>query len=392
MSMTASLEAEGSGKTPPPKKHILVVWARIPTPDVDAGSLRVCNLLELLKGMSYSVTLVASFPSSWPPYAKRLGQDTEHMRAIGVEIPPEESTTSVEDHLRQCGGRYHIVVLGGEYVAAKHSASVRKYAPKAVVVFDTGDIHYLRFYREAKATGNKRALKRAIEAKVRETAAIEEADHTIVVSLDEKALVERDCPGTSVHVLPIVQDPHGCARPFSERQHILFLGSFQHAPNLDAVTYLMEEIYPSIRTAIPGLKCYLIGANPPDFVKQFQSSEVIVTGHVPDLSLYFDVCRLCVAPLRFGAGVKGKVLSSMSYGVPVVGSSVAAEGLHVVDRRHMLIANNPTAFSNAVAAVYNDEDTWNRLSTSGFDILSEHFSSRAIQDKLERLLANAGKG
>ncbi len=376
---------------PNPGKQILVIWPRMPTPDIDAGSLRICNLLMLLTGLSHRTTLVASFPSSWPPYTERLEQDTNYMRDIGVEIPSNSTATTVEDHLRHCGDRYDIVVLGGEYVAAKHVAHVRTCAPRATVLFDMGDIHYLRHYREAKATGNLRALKRAVQSKTREVGIIKQVDQTVVVSPMEKTLLEKDCPGARIHVIPIIQEPHGCAKPFSKRKDIVFLGSFQHAPNLDAVTYLMEEIYPLLRKRISGMRCRIIGADPPDFIKSYRSSDVIVTGHVPDLSEHFNTCRVCVAPLRFGAGVKGKVLASMSYGVPVVGSSIAAEGLHLVDGRHLLVADGPADFCDAVATAYEDEKVWNRLSRNGLAILSEYFSVEAVQRNLVELLATIEK-
>ncbi len=389
MNVSAPTEAEAGGARLDSGKRILVIWARMPTPGIDAGSLRICNILELLVSMSHRATLVASFPSSWPPYNERLEQDADGMRALGVEIPSNPADNSVEGHLQQFGRRYDMVVLGGEYVAAKHRDAVRTHAPQAVVLFDTEDIHYLRHYREARATGNLRALKRALAAKVRETRAAEQADHTIVVSPDEKTLLERDCPGASVHMVPIIQEPHGCTEPFSTREGILFVGSFQHTPNLDAVKYLMEEIYPGLREKIPGLGCHIIGADPPDFIKDFHSGDVVVTGYVPDLSPYFNQCRVCVAPLRFGAGVKGKVLTGMSFGVPVVGSSIAAEGLHLVEGRHVLVADDPTGFCNAVVTAYEDKEVWNRLSRNGLDILSEHFSFKAVKKKLAELLADA---
>lgn len=388
MSIPAPTRAKDLDEKPSSGKRILVISARMPTPDIDSGSLRLYNLLMLLEKFSHHATLVASFPSSWPPFSERLEQDTNRMKDIGVEVLPDSAVTSVENHIRQYGGRYDIVVLDGEYVATKHLASVRRYAPQAIVLFDTVDVHYLRHYREAKTTGSLPALKRALKCKRREIRAVEQTDYTLVVSPIEKTLLEKDCPGARVHVISIIQEPHGCAKPFSKRKDVLFLGSFQHAPNLDAVKYLMEEIYPQVRGRIPGLRCYIIGADPPDFIKRFASSDVIVTGHVPDLSPYFNDCRVCLAPLRFGAGVKGKVLSCMSYGMPVVGSSIAAEGLHVVDGRDMLIADDANDFCDALVTAYQDEEVWNRLSRNGLDIVSEHFSIKAVQRKLLELLTS----
>jgi glycosyltransferase involved in cell wall biosynthesis len=369
-------------------KQILVICARMLTPDIDAGSLRTYHLLTILRDLSYHVTFIASFPFSWPPYTSSLETDTIRLRERGIKVPSDSTTNSVEGHLQQSGRLYDVVILGGEYVAAKHIANVRQYAPQATILFDTGDIHYLRHYREAKVTGNVRALKRALRTKKRELAAAKQADYTLVVSPIEKAILEKECPGIQVHVISSIHKLHGSAKPFSERKDILFIGSFQHAPNLDAVSYLMDEIYPLIRRKIIGIKLYIIGSDPPVSIKNLNSSDVIVTGYVPDLASYFDNCRLSVAPLRFGAGVKGKVLTSTSYGVPVVASSVAAEGMYLTDGQNVLVADDHNDFCNAVVTLYQNETLWNHLSRNGLDIISQRFSFAAVRAALLELLTN----
>ncbi len=369
-------------------RRILVIGARVLTPDLDAGSLRIYNLLTILRDLACDVTFVASFPSSWPPFTERLERDRDRLRETGIEVPPGSATRSVEEHLQQSGALYDLVLLGGEYVAAKHLSSVRQYAPQAITLFDTGDLHYVRHYREAKVTGNARALKRALQSKRRELAAAREADYTLVVSPIEQAILERDCPGVRARVIPIIHEIHGSARPFSEREGMLFLGSFQHAPNLDAVGYLMQEIYPLIREKIANARVYVIGGDPPDSIKAFNADDVIITGYVPDLARYFDRCRLSVAPLRFGAGVKGKVITSLSYGVPVVATPVAVEGMYLNDGESVLVADDPAAFGEAVAALHQDERLWNHLSKNGLEVMSQHFSFEVIRAAVLELLTS----
>jgi glycosyltransferase involved in cell wall biosynthesis len=294
----------------------------------------------------------------------------------------------VEEYLQRNGALFDVVLLGGEYIAARYLSSVRQHAPQAITLFDTGDLHYIRHYREAKVTGNARALKRALQTKRRELTAAKEADYTLVVSPAEQAILERDCPGARSYVIPSIHKVHGSARPFSERQDMLFVGSFEHTPNLDAIGYLADEIYPLIRVELSGVKIYIIGGNPPDSVKALNSDTIIVTGYVPDLALYFDNCLLSLAPLRFGAGVKGKVLTSLGYGVPVVGSSVAVEGMYLSDQESVLVADDPASFCRAVVALHRDGNLWNRLSKNGLKILTQHFAIEVIRARLLRLLEN----
>jgi glycosyltransferase involved in cell wall biosynthesis len=368
-------------------RRILVIGARMLTPDLDAGSLRMYHMLAILSDLSCQVTFIASFPSSWPPYTERLEKDRNRLRERGIEVPSGPVVSSVENYLRQNGRSYDLVLLGGEYVAAKHLAGVRHYAPQAITLFDTGDLHYVRHYREAKVTGNVRALKRALKTKQRELGAARVADYTLVVSPVEQAILERDCPGARVHVISSIHEVRGSTRPFSGREGMLFVGSFQHTPNLDAVGYFVEEIFPLIKKEVASARAYIIGGDPPSFVQALNSEDVIVTGYVPDLAPYFDNCLLSVAPLRFGAGVKGKVLTSLSHGVPVVGTSIAVEGLYLSDGQNVLVADDPAGFSKAVVTLYQDPILWNRLSKNGLGILSQHFSVEVARAALLELLA-----
>jgi glycosyltransferase involved in cell wall biosynthesis len=370
------------------KKRVLVIDARMLTPDVDAGSLRMYHLLRLLRDLSYRVTFAADFPSSWPPHTSRLEEDTNCLRELGIDVPSGQS--SVEDHIKSDGELYDMVIISREPVATRHIASVRKYCPQAIVLFDTVDLHHLRQYRMAKATGNVQVLKQALQTKRRELAIVQQADYTLVVSPDEKVLLEKSCPKVQAYVIPIVCRLYGSAKPFSERAGIVFVGSFQHSPNLDAIDYFVSEIYPLIKKKIGGLKLFVVGSSPLDSIKRLSSSDIVVTGYVPDLASYFDNCRLSIAPLRFGAGAKGKVLTSMSYGVPVVASSIAAEGMYLTDGKDVLVADGPSDFCDAVVTLYQNETLWTSISESGLETISRHFSFAAVRAALVELLEEIG--
>ena len=167
---------------------------------------------------------------------------------------------------------------------------------------------------------------------------------------------------------------------------MLFVGGFQHAPNLDAVRYFMGDIHPLLKRRIPSLDVFVVGSNPPDEIRAMASERVIVTGRVPDMGPWFDRCRMSIAPLRYGAGVKGKVLDSMSRGVPVVATSLAVEGLPVRDGEHVRIADTPEDFCSAVAGLHDDEALWRRLSERGLEMMAREFSAEAARGQLERLL------
>lgn len=369
-------------------KHVLVIAPRMLTPDIDAGSLRLYQLLLILRSLSYRVAFVPIFPGSWPPYDSRVPEDTGRLRQAGVQVPTASAMESVEDFLQRNGKRYAIIILCDEYVASRHIAAVRKHCPQSVVVFDTSDLHYVRHYREAKVTGNVRALRRAVQSKRRALAVVGGADFAWVVSPVDKTILERDCPGVRAHVIPSIHEVHGCAKQFSDRQDILFIGSFQHSPNLDAVHYFVGEIQPLLREEIAGIKTYIIGGDPPASVRDLGSYDVIVTGYVPDLAQYFDNCRLSVAPVRYGSGVKGKVLTSLSYGLPVVASSLAIEGMHLSHSRDVLVADNPADFCQAAVSLYHTETLWDQLSKNGLEVVAQRFSTAAVRAELVHWLTS----
>ncbi|MHB8992319.1 MAG: glycosyltransferase, partial [Chloroflexota bacterium] len=328
-----------------PGNRILVVDARVPTPDQDAGSSRMYHLLTILKALSWDATFVGDQPSSWPPFDNRLERDTACLEEAGVRVVSGQSEDVVEEQLRRDGRGYDAVMLSGVFVAARHLAGVRRYAPEAAVLFDTVDLHHIREYREARLTGNARRLKRALQLRDQELAVAAAADFTLVVSPVEKETLERACPGIRVRVVSTVHEVDGTTRPFAQREGILFVGSYHHSPNVDAAGYLVRELLPLVRRELPGVKSYLLGSNPPPEIAELASEEIVVPGYQPDLRPYFDRCKLSVAPLRFGAGVKGKLLTSLGYGVPVVASPLAAEGMGLADGRELLIADGPEAFA-----------------------------------------------
>jgi glycosyltransferase involved in cell wall biosynthesis len=179
---------------------------------------------------------------------------------------------------------------------------------------------------------------------------------------------------------------------FEERADLLYIGGFQHTPNVDAVLYFVQSIYPLIKLQLPDIKFYILGSKPPEEIVDLgKDSSVIVTGYIEDVAPYFNQCRLSVAPLRYGAGLKGKVLTSLSYGLPMVASTIACEGIGLEDEMNILIADEPAEFAEKVVRLYKDAALWNRLSMAGFDKVNRDYSMAATRSYFERLFTSLGK-
>lgn len=353
--------------------NIAVLAIRIPTPDIDAGSLRMVRLLKLLQESGNHVSFVACRPFHNDPYGKRLAADTLSLRDSGIEALP--SPQYPQESLSETIGQPDIVILSDEWVAHRYLKTVRSVCPDALVVFDTVDLHHIRLYREAKITRNRKLAILATQVHNRELKAVADSDVTLVVSHEEVNILALTHPDADVQVLSSIHSVSDrTTPPFDTRTGLLFTGSFNHTPNVDAIQILMDILLPDISNHLPGISVTIVGNSPPEPWASHPPERVRFTGFVPDLVPFYDQARLFVAPLRFGAGVKGKVLDSMAHGLPVVATRIAAEGIGATDSVHMAIGKTDTDFVQKLASLYTDENTWVRMQNNGRLLVSENFS------------------
>ena len=167
----------------------------------------------------------------------------------------------------------------------------------------------------------------------------------------------------------------------------MFVGHYSHSPNEDAVSYFVKEIFPLIRQDIPGVVFYMVGSQITEAVQSLASRDVVAVGYVPDLMPYLDGCRVFVAPLRYGAGIKGKIAQSMGVGLPVVTTSIGAEGMNLIDGEHVLIADSPAAFASAVVRLYTNDLLWEEMSQNALLHIKLNFSRAVVQTNLARIFA-----
>jgi len=190
---------------------------------------------------------------------------------------------------------------------------------------------------------------------------------------------------SNLHALP----PPGPGR--AGREGLLFVGGFRHPPNVDAVRWFAREVFPLARAALPGLAFHCIGGDLPAEVRELAGIDgVHVHGHVPDLGPWLDGCVVSVAPLRYGAGVKGKVNQAMAHGLPVVATTPAVEGMHLRDGEDVLVADAPRAFADALVRLHEDAALWRRLAEGGRANVRRHFSADAARDVVRQAILGRG--
>ena len=365
----------------PSGKNILVIDHHLPMPDRDSGSLRMFQILKILHRLGHRVTFLPDNLADMPPY-------TCELQKRGIQVVHHPYVKRVRDYLISHGPMFDVVVLSRCDFARKHIADVRLHAPQSRIIFDTVDLHYLREQREAQLTQDPDVCRKAQEKQLLEDYLIKEADETWVVSPIEQQMLQENWPHKSIQLVSNIVDVTGPVTPFALRRDWLFIGGFQHKPNIDAVLFFAEEIYPLVRDRLPDTKFYIIGDKAPPEIVALANDRIIVAGLQRNVRSFFDSVRLSVAPLRFGAGIKGKINQSMAFGVPVVATSIAVEGMNLADHEHVLVADEPQDFARALIELYESEELWKRLSQNGIRKTQELYSTDVAREKLEFLFSD----
>jgi glycosyltransferase involved in cell wall biosynthesis len=336
------------------------------------------QILQLLHALGHHVTFIPDNLANIQPY-------TSELQKRGIEVVYHPYVKRMRDFLISHGGELDVVVLSRCQFARKHIANVRRYAPQSRIIFDTVDLHFVREAGEARITGDPDIERKARETERLEYELIDQSDETWVVSSSEQRLLGKKCPEKSIQVVSNIVDVPGSKTPFTLRRDWLFIGSFQHKPNVDAVLFFTQKIYPLISDKLRDAKFFIIGDNVPPEIVALANEKIVVTGLQRDTRPFFDNVKLSVAPLRFGAGVKGKINQSMALGVPVVATSVAVDGTELRDREEILVADEPEDFAHALVELYESQELWSRLSENGIRRTRELYSVEAAHEKLKFL-------
>ncbi|MGH7983771.1 MAG: glycosyltransferase [Candidatus Udaeobacter sp.] len=368
-------------QAPPGRKNILVIDHHIPIPDKDSGSLRMFQILKLLHQLGHCITFIPDNLTDVPHYGDEL-------RRRGIKIARHPYVKKVRDYLISHGSEFDVVILSRCDFARKHIADARLHAPQSRIIFDTVDLHSLRAHREAQIMTHPEALEKAREKEKLEHALISQADETWVTSSVEQKLLQDKWPEKSIQLVSNIVDIPGSSTPFELRRDFLFIGGFQHRPNTDAVLFFLQKIYPMVRERLREAKFYIIGDKTPPEIGALAGERIVITGLQRDVRPFFESVRLSVAPLRFGAGVKGKINQSMAWGVPVVATSVAVEGMELTFGEDVLVADEPEEFARALVTLYESAELWNRLSQNGIEKSRLLYSAEVARERLERLFNN----
>jgi GT2 family glycosyltransferase len=349
---------------------MLVVDSSTPDATRDSGSVRLLAMMDILVRDDWHVVFIPDDGRADEAAYVALG-------ALGVELQTRASTGGVPGWLSRHGARLHTVLLSRYTVASQYLGLVREQCPSARIVFDTVDLHFLREQRAAQHAGSASLARTAEASRRQELALIGKADCTLVVSPVERELLQQLAPQANVRVLSNIHTVHGTSRGHSGRRDLLFIGGYGHPPNADAMSWMADALLPALHAAAPGTRILVAGDVPEGIRDNFSAAGLTMLGRVGDLGPLMDACLASIAPLRFGAGVKGKINMSMSYGLPVIATAVAIEGMNLTDGVDVLLAEEPTAMATAYVRLLGDQDMWQGLSSASIAHVARYFSPGA---------------
>ncbi|MFZ5645001.1 MAG: glycosyltransferase [Bacillota bacterium] len=362
------------------KKAILAIDHYVPHPDIDAGSKTTYQYIKLFAELGLNVVFMGANSSKFEPYTTSLLQK-------GVEVLYENSILEMYKWIEINGKYINYVLLNRPHISAKYIDQLKKYT-NAKMIYYGCDLHYLRELREYNITLNKDNLKASERWKRIEFHIINKCDVIYYLSTYEIEVIKKHFPGKTVRLIPINIYENFLidkAKPFKERSKLLYVGGFGHKPNVDAVVWFSEKIFPKILAHVPEIKLYIVGSKPTEEVKNLQSNNIIVTGYVTndELARIYGESRVVIVPLRYGAGVKGKVIEAMYYGVPVVSTGMGVEGLADISDK-LVVADGEDRFALEVISLYKDYAKLEDLSNKSREYVKEHFAKKNAIDVISK--------
>ncbi|AXO81534.1 glycosyltransferase [Olleya aquimaris] len=370
-------------------KNVLIIDEIIPEFNKDSGSRRLTEIIKLLLKNKVSVFLVADlkqykYKSNYIQKFKDLG-----VNVYQPSIDSKGDLVTIEGFIKQMVPKMDVAWLHRPLIFDKYQALVKKANPDIKLVFDMVDFHYIRLLREYELNKDE-ALKVEAEKFLEiELQNCKNADVVIAISTTDKVLLKQHF-NTDEKVVLISNihqyiDKSEDFNSFENRKDLLFVGSFRHDPNTDAVKYLKQDVMPIVWQTLPEVTVNIIGSYITEDITDLASSNFKLLGFVDDLNLVINNSKLFVAPLRFGAGIKGKIGQSLEHSLPLVTTDVGAEGFDFGSQKQIMIANDTEAIAQKVVDLYTNKVFWDEASNNCKTIL-EPFSLKVTENQLLQII------
>lgn len=365
------------------KTRVLIIGKVWPEPDSSAAGSRMVQLIHLFKSQDWEVIFTSAAGKS--EFTVNLGE-------LGVkEADIRLNDSSFDIFIKELNPE--IVLFDRFMTEEQFGWRVAENCPNALRILDTEDLHCLRIGRH-QALKSGRAFSNSdliSEHSKREIASIYRCDLSLIISSKEMEILTsffRVDDALLIH-LPFMLEQIRKEKteqwlPFEKRNHFISIGNFLHEPNWDAVLFLKNEIWSKIRDQLPNTELHVYGAYPSEKVFQLQNKKegFIVKGRAENVEEVMGRSRVCLAPLRFGAGLKGKLIDAMQYGTPSVVSDIGSEGMTKGFEWPGVIQNEPSAFAKSAVELYQNKELWTAAQSVGQSIINTEYSKNDIGQPL----------
>ena len=355
------------------KKIILVVDHYVPTFDKDAGSKATFLYLKMFLKKGYVVKFLGDNFQHEEPYTSTLQQ-------LGIEVLYGDAyATGIWDWLKKNGDEISFAYLNRPHIATKYVDFIKDYT-KIKVIYFGHDLHFLRLSREYELSGDIEIKREADYWKSMELTMMYKADISYFpsyVEIDVIHSIDASIRAKAISLYVYDTFLSSIQEDFAKRENIMFVGGFAHPPNADGVLWFAREVFPKIRERFPQVLFYIAGSKMTDEIKALAQPEsgIVIKGFVSDeeLAKMYAECKVAVVPLRYGAGVKGKVLEALYNGIPLVTTTIGAEGIPFVGNA-LEISDDPEGFAEKVIGLYGDNERCKQLSRKTQEYIRRHFS------------------
>ena len=385
--VTGPIDLRTSPKTGP--LNVLAIHEMLPHPDRHGADLQWMQMLQELCSQGHSITHIARSAVNRERYAppleamgiRVLTPDAERLRFLGFEFPV---TWTLEQLLGE--NKFDLAILfhwfwNGISIPEHYLEDIRRLSPDTFITVLSDDQQGQREMQQANLSHYWADYERSHDFAAREMDVYRRADVLLTISEDDRRAFLRTDPSLRTGRMPMIASTGPVGLPFRQRNGVLFLANFDNPANRDAIDWMLAEIWPQIHQRIPHADLVLVGNNlPPNL--GVHVSGVRRLGYIADLSDVFSACRVAASPVRFGTGIKTKNLLALAHGVPLVTTTVGADGLNLCDGSTALIADSPQEFSNCVVKIYSDENLWHELSREGRRLITCEFSAERMREAI----------
>jgi GT2 family glycosyltransferase/glycosyltransferase involved in cell wall biosynthesis len=371
------------------KKTVVFIDHYLPSFDKDAGSRSMYEYIKLFQSMGYHVTLI---PDNF--HAAEYYTDIYQQMGIELVYGPWYNKNNWREWMDKRRDVIDVFFLSRPHVSIKYIDYIKENM-RATILYCGQDLHFLREQRQYEITKDP-MLPMSIEQWQKiEFELIEKSDCALFPSYEEKEVLQSFNPDYVVETYPVYILPDTERKIFnkSSRNDLMFVGGFNHTPNSDAVFWFVEDIFPQVLKERPEMILHIVGSNAPDRIKALDGKNIKVHGFVSDdeLADIYASSRLVVVPLRYGAGIKGKIVEAMGYGVPVVTTPIGAEGFRDADE-YLAVEETAEGFADRILTIYDDEVALSRLTVKSYDYLETVFSAKKAQEVIEKAIRYGDRG